>query len=281
MTHLQMLASSARPLAEVLVDALRAGLATRLPKNPRPRSANDSDRSQFDLWVGDKPGGTADDGAVPILRPDEAAAAVLLGQALDRQRDVLARLQDPDTVAIVEVPAAEFIEPVAGLLCNHVLGPDAPVLDSHSLEKEATIAAAAGSVAIFKPKDQDKAGKASTDSAEFAAAVQQRWAVIGIAVDPDRELPRDLVRMAEHRIVVPPLDASAVAAVIEVVTGRRPGAIDEELGRRATLAALNIAVRGDLGAERSLARLRRLIEASDRDASKGPVLSENHIRMYW
>jgi cell division protease FtsH len=270
-----MLAGAARPIAEVLVDSLRASLKERI-QNPRGRSAGDADRAQFDLWVADEPNSdTADDGTDAILRPDEAAVAVLLGQALDRQRDALARLQDPDTVTIIEVPAAEFVNLIESLLHNHVLGPGAPLLDGRSLEKQPAIATA-GSVAIFRPKKEDKANKASGDNAELAAAVQQRCAVLGIAVDPDRELPRDLVRMAENRIVVKPLDASAIAAVIEAVTGRRPSAIDDAPARRASLSTLNVAVRGDLGAERSLARLRRLLDASDQVARNGPLLSEMH-----
>ena len=196
-------------------------------------------------------------------------------RAFEQNRDALARLQNPDTVTIIEVPAVEFVDPIARLLRNHVLGPGAPVLDGNGLSKEATIAAA-GTVVLFKRKDEDKSKKSATDDAEFAAAVQRRCAVIGIAADADRLLPRGLVRLAEHRIVVPALDASAVAAVIEAVTGRRPGAVDDELARRATLEALAIAVRGDLGAERSLARLTSLLGSKAANAEPAPRLCELH-----
>jgi hypothetical protein len=79
-------------------------------------------------------------------------------------------------------------------------------------------------------------------NADFAIAVQRCCAVIGIAADPDRQLPRDLMRLAEHRIIVPPLDAPAVATVIEAVTGRHPGALDGKLVRHVTLETLTIAV---------------------------------------
>jgi cell division protease FtsH len=131
-------------------------------------------------------------------------------------------------------------------------------------------------VVLFKRKDEEKSKKSSTDDAELAAAVQRRCAVVGIAADADRLLPRGLVRLAEHRIVVPALDASAVAAVIEAVTGRRPGAVDDELARRATLEALAIAVRGDLGAERSLARLTNLLGSKVANAEPALRLGELH-----
>ena len=158
---------------------------------------------------------------------------------------------------------------------THVLGLGALVLDGAGLSKEATIAAA-GTVALFKRKDEEKSKKSSTDDAELAAAVQRRCAILGIAADADRLLPRGLVRLAEHRIVVPALDATAVAAVIEAVTGRRPGAVDDELARRVTLEALAIAVRGDLGAERSLARLTSLLGSKVTDAEPAPRLGELH-----
>jgi len=162
-----------------------------------------------------------------------------------------------------------------GLLRTHVLGPGAPVLDGKGLNKEATIATA-GTVVLFKRRDEDKSKKSSTDDAEFSAAVQRRCAVVGIAADADSMLPRGLVRLAEHRIVVPALDASAVAAVIEAVTGRRPGAVDDELARRATLEILAIAVRGDLGAERSLARLTSLLGSKVAHAEPAARLCELH-----
>lgn len=115
-----------------------------------------------------------------------------------------------------------------------------------------------------------------TSGTEFAAAVQLHCSIIGIAADP-QQLPRELFSLAEHRIIVPPLDGAAIAAVIEAVTGRHPGAIDEYLARRVTLEMLSIAVRADLGAKRSMARLRRLADAQARDQEiDGPLLSEMH-----
>ena len=105
--------------------------------------------------------------------------------------------------------------------------------------------------------------------------MQLRCSIIGVAADPS-QLPRELISLAEQRIVVPPLDSTTVAAVIEAVTGRHPGAIDEKLSRRATLEELAIAVRADLGAERSMVRLRQLLDAQGPNEKAGPLLSEMH-----
>ena len=268
-----MLAAATRPLAEALIDILRTSLKPRLAL---PVGGDERDRlGQFDLPLAQD--GDTDDAAMAMrpLPPDDAAVAIQFGRAFEQNRDALARLQNSDTVTIIEVPAVEFVDPIARLLRTHVLGPGAPVLDGPGLSKEATIAAA-GTVVLFKRKDEEKSKKSSTDDAELAAAVQRRCAVVGIAADADRLLPRGLVRLAEHRIVVPALDASAVAAVIEAVTGRRPGAVDDELARRATLEALAIAVRGDLGAERSLARLTNLLGSKVANAEPALRLGELH-----
>ena len=273
MSRLLMLAAAARPLSEALIDILRTSLK---PRPALPVGGDERDRlEQFDLPLAQDE--DADDTAMAMrpLPPDDAAVAIQFGRAFEQNRDALARLQNPDTVTIIEVPAVEFVDPIGRLLRIHVLGLGAPVLDGNGLSKEATIAAA-GTVVLFKRKDEDKSKKSATDDAEFATAVQRRCAVIGIAADADRLLPRGLVRLAEHRIVVPALDASAVAAVIEAVTGRRPGAVDDDLGRRATLEALAIAVRGDLGAERSLARLTSLLGSKAANAEPPARLCDLH-----
>jgi cell division protease FtsH len=268
-----MLAATARPLAEALIDILRTSL------KPRPALSNGGDAhdrlDQLDLPLAQDE--DADDAAMAMhpLLPDDAAVAIQFARAFEQNRDALASLQNPDTVTIIEVPAVEFVDPMARLLRIHVLGLGAPVLDGNGLGKEATIATA-GTVVLFKRKDEEKSKKSSTDDTEFAAAVQRRCAIIGIAADADRLLPRGLVRLAEHRIVVPALDASAVAAVIEAVTGRRPGAVDDDLARRATLEALAMAVRGDLGAERSLARLANLLGSKIGNAEPATRLCDLH-----
>jgi hypothetical protein len=146
--------------------------------------------------------------AMRPLPPDDAAVAIQFGRPFEQNRDALARLQNPDTVTIIEVSAVEFVDPIARLLRAHVLGPGAPVLDGAGLTKDATIAAA-GTVVLFKRKDEEKSKKSSTDDAELAAAVQRRCAILGIAADADRLLPRGLVRLAEHRIVGPEENADA------------------------------------------------------------------------
>ena len=276
MTRVQMLASLPRPLADVLVDALRAS-GNSLFKLRTPASDDVCDQRQFLLRLEDKEDEGGDSSSARVLRPDEVAVAILLGQALDRRRDMLAKLQDRDTVAIIEVPGEEYVDFVERLFEKYVIGSDAPVLDGDGLSLKESAVAVPQTVAIFARRGEEKSRKAAKGgNTEFAAAVQRRCAIIGIAAEPDRLLPPHLVRMAEHRIVLGRLDGPAIAAVIEAITGRHPGAADDDLAKVTTLEALNIAVRADLGANRSLARLRHLVGANALDAELGPLLSDMH-----
>jgi cell division protease FtsH len=275
MTRVQMLASSPRPLTDVLVDALRAGGNSLL--GLRTRSPDDvCDQHQYSLRLEDKEDEGGDSSSARTLRPDEVAVAILLGQALDRSRDALAKLQDRDTVAIIEVPGEEYVDFVERLFKKYVIGSDAPAPDGDGLSLKDNAVAVPGTVAIFVRRGEDKSRKAAKDgNAEFAAAVQRRCAIIGISAEPDRLLPPHLVHMADHRIILGRLDGPAIAGVIEAITGRHPGAVDDDLAKSATLEALNIAVRADLGAERSLARLRHLVGVDGCDTA-GPLLSNLH-----
>ncbi|MDO8878982.1 MAG: AAA family ATPase [Pseudolabrys sp.] len=275
MTRVQMLASSQRPLADVLVDALRAGGNSLL--RLRTQSSDDvGDQHQYPLRLEDKEEG-GDSHSTRVVRPDEVAVAILLGQALDRRRDVLAKLQDRDTVAIIEVPGEEYVGFVERLFEKYVIGTDAPVLDGDGLSLKENSVAVPRTVAVFARRGEEKSRKtAKGGNAEFAAAFQRRCAIVGIAAEPERLLPPLLVRMAEHRIALGRLDGPAIAAVIEAITGRHPGAGDDSVAKSTTLEALNIAVRADLGADRSLARLRNLVGANATEKEPGPLLSDMH-----
>lgn len=271
----RMLAASARPIAEVLIESLRAsGRWSRLRAGLPDEENHADEQHQFSLELEAETDEKGVRSAPQILHPDEAAAAILLGEAFERSRDVLAGLRHPETLAIIIIPHPDFVEPINKVLRKHVLGPETSVIDGDSLGKRTT-PASAGTVVIFKSPQEGTRPKARPGGAEFAAAVQLRCAIIAITSDLGL-LPHELVSLAEHRIVVPPLDGAAIGAVIEAVTGRRPTIqIDQKLASRVTLEALSIAVRADLGPERSSARLRRLLDTQGHN-TESPLLSEMH-----
>lgn len=275
MTCVQMLASSTRPLADVLVDRLRAS-GNSLLKLQMQATGDASYQSQYSLNLEDKEE-TGDLASTRIMRPDEVGVAILLGQALDARRDLLARLQDRDTVAIIEVQDCEHVELVERLVEKHVFGTDASVFDGDALTLTENAAAIPGMVALFARHGEEKSKKAAkSGNHEFAAAVQRRCAILGIACEPDRRLPPNLVLMAKDRFVMGRLDGATIASVIEAITGKHPGPVEDDLAKLTTLEVLNTAIRADLGADRSLARLRQLVRRDDRNAELAPRLSDMH-----
>ncbi|MEY9464001.1 AAA family ATPase [Bradyrhizobium ottawaense] len=258
-----VLATSTRPLAEVFLDRLRSG-------------AGFSRLAGEVVAIGDEEEQHLDEAHDDAERrrtksrppsPDAAASAILLGRAFEDSRDILAKLTAPDTVAIIQVADPDLVKPIRRML-RMLLASEATLVDGDDLDDRFRSSPTTGSVVVFT--DSGKSKVTTKDDEAVAAAMRLRCAVIGIARPGDR-LPRALLRIAEHRIVVPPMDADVVAGVIEAVTGNRPASIDESTCRRIGVNDLAIAVREDLSAERSLARLERLVEMP---IDAGPRLSE-------
>ncbi|WP_036030050.1 AAA family ATPase [Bradyrhizobium yuanmingense] len=257
-----VLAASTRPLAEVFLDRLRSGAGfSRLAgevvaigdeEQHLDEAHDDAERRR----TKSRP-----------PSPDAAASAILLGRAFEDSRDILAKLAAPDTVAIIQVADPDLVKPIRRML-RMLLASEATLVDGDDLDDRFRSSPTTGSVVVFT--DSGKSKVTTKDDKAVAAAMRLGCAVIGIARPGDR-LPRALLRIAEHRIVVPPMDADVVASVIEAVTGNRPASIDESASRRIGVNDLAIAVREDLSAERSLARLERLVEIPTDD---GPRLSE-------
>lgn len=248
--NLRAIAGSQRPLSEVFVEHARGGVGfSRLP-----RIVSDDDNDQPD----------PDDDAAPIAKqaptcaPDVATAAVLLGRAFETSRDALARMLDPDAVTFIQVPHPDLVKPVRRFL-RVLLASDAPpLIDGNDLDDRSHVTRTGGSVVVFTEPTKTKISP-EEDNAAVAIAMRLRCATIGIGT-PFGRLPKALVRLAEQRVVVPPIDAAVVAEVIEAVTASRPSVVDAPMAARATINDLAIAVRDDIGPDRSLERLRRLVE---------------------
>jgi len=263
------LAASTQPIAEMLIEAVRRSRVVP----PRPPDRAD-DRGQGELRLDDEQEDdatwTPDDDV--LLSADEVAAAVLLGRALDQHRDALARLQDRDAFAIIEVPHPDLVKPIASILRRHVFGKERTVTGEGHGSKDVRVMAA-GTVALFDDRGDTKKKDVTPD---VITAVESRCAVVVVSAAPGRYLSSELLGLVNIRIAAPAFDAGAVADIIAAITGRDPGSIDESLAKEVTLNALKLAVRADLGPAASLARLARLLGATEGDSSKGPALSELH-----
>ena len=101
--------------------------------------------------------------------------------------------------------------------------------------------------------------------------------VVGLATSPDTQLPRDLIRVADCRLSVGPLDTAILSAVIREVTGRTPkGRVPDGLGSRLTPALLRLARRPRQSADAYLAQLTHMVSEHPGIGPAGPSLADLH-----
>lgn len=244
--NLRALAASTRPLQQVFVDRARGGTGfSRL----RPPILDEGDEPVSDDSCDLPP-------PVRSCNPEIATVAVLLGRAFENSRDALAEMLDPYAVIVIQVPHPSLVQPVRRFL-RLLLANDTPLIDGDDLDDRSHVTRARGSAVVFTEPTKSKTSK--EDDEALAIAMRLRCATIGIGT-PFGKLPKSLLRLAEHRVIVPAIDAAVLADVIEAVTGTRPVSVDASIAARATINDLAIAVSDEIGAERSLERLRRLVE---------------------
>jgi hypothetical protein len=122
---LQFLAASSRPLAEALLDRLRDGAGfSRLAGEIPP--VEDDEGQRLDENHDDAERHLSKPRA--SCAPDAAASAILLGRSFENSRDVLARLAEPDMVAIIQVADPDLVKPIRRML-RMLLASDATLID--------------------------------------------------------------------------------------------------------------------------------------------------------
>ena len=215
-------------------------------------------------------------GAPPSLAAETVAAAVMLARAVEAEPGLLRALRRGSPLVTIAVPSGDWTSPVEqavtvcalGAACRTRNGDVSRLGYGSTNRREAILFARDGSSTGHRPdKGNDAVGEAA----------QSRHAAIGIAADPQRCLPRDLVRAAEHRITLLPLDPSAVGLVVEAVTGEIPDReLEGLLAEACTPADLRLAVHADRGAAGAMARLESLVRSGGSDVCAGPRLEDMH-----
>src|SRR3569833_1287925 len=98
--------------------------------------------------------------------------------------------------------------------------------------------------------------------------------IIGVAPDPKRHLPRQLLRAAEYRLPLPARDDAGLRLVLEAVTGRSYGGpIDPTILRSLDISDLALAMRRGLSPEECLKRLASAMSTKTAFID-GPALEE-------
>lgn len=154
----------------------------------------------------------------PSVRADYAAAAVLVARAIEPIEGLTRRMRRESPVMTIAVRSREYVDLVAHVLEKCAFGADASVMHAPDffagpVERSVLLVARDGTA---KGDNPDKGNDL------VVKAIHAQALVIGIAPNPKRHLPRDLARASEHGLVLPSLDASAIALVIEAVTGAQP-----------------------------------------------------------
>lgn len=204
------------------------------------------------------------------VRPDLAAAAVLVARAVDSVEGLTRELRRSSPVISIATHTPETVALVRQVMKICSFGNDVRVLDEKSFDDHYT-----RSVLLIARDGTALDHRRDKGNEAVARALQARAPTVGVAPDPSRYLPRDLLRAAEHHLSLPRLDASAIRLVIEAVTGKTPTVeIDDELVRAVEAADLALSIRSDRTAEECVSRLKSLISAKRVFDHSGPGLED-------
>lgn len=225
----------------------------------------------------DRGAAAAEDAAkAPQIDPVEAAAEVILRRALDAAPELKEALAAAGVAVVVQVPGAGWMGPVE-TVWGRVVWPHSDVdQDGDSIKTPFWRFPARHTAWVAYRRDgTQKDHSPGRGNAGVSAALSAGCPVVGFSPVPERHLPRDLMRVTDLRIVIRPLDATALAETLGVLTGTLPTtALPETLCRRIAVEDLRLAWRPGTGADGYMGRLRRLLEA--KEASTGVVLGQLH-----
>ncbi|MGB3541052.1 MAG: AAA family ATPase [Mesorhizobium sp.] len=204
------------------------------------------------------------------IRPDLAAVAVLTARAIENEPGLTRILRRGAPIISI---ASHTPDRVASMM---------KVIEVCSLPAECSVVTgsrfsrtARESALIVARDGTEKNHKPDSGNDAIAEALHARATIIGIAPEPRRQLPRDLMRSAEYHLVLPEIDESALSLVIEAVTGKRPKrSLDASAIRLLDIADLVLALRPDRNPEDCIARLEDLIERKSEFHSDGPALED-------
>ncbi|MGU3404921.1 AAA family ATPase [Methylobacterium brachiatum] len=208
---------------------------------------------------------------VPIPA-DLAAVAVLVARAIEAEDGLVRRLRREAPVVVITTHLPDLVEPVRDVLEKCAFRPGVRAIDLSGSRPAALKPTQAG---LLIRDGSYKEHRPDVGNLTIASALHARVPIVGCAPDPTRQLPRDLMRAAEHRIVLPCLDQSALDLVIEAITGGCPTRrIDPDLVRTLDIADLPIAFRGAASPDACIDALARVTAAKADYLQTGPALED-------
>lgn len=214
------------------------------------------------------PVGSADRSAVS---PDLAAAAILLARSFGADRSLIDELSRGTPFITIKTRSAELVGLVASVLRSCVLDVEKPAAPTrYSSYPEIN-----SRVLLIQRDGRESSHKPEKGNDHVISAVLENRPVIGISPDPQRYLPRDLVRATDFRLTLGELDNTGLALVIEAVTGAPPkSTLDPTMLKAIEMSDLCLAVRKHEAPEECLNRLRKIIRSKSVPIDSGPCLEE-------
>lgn len=192
----------------------------------------------------------------PFVDVEHALGTLLAERILGIVPDLADALRHGAPVVVIEVPARDLIEPVHSGLSERF-----------STTAEADVGSARWK--IIHGGDSLRRREHDTAKADLRQAVLDGRPVIAISHLPERNLLPDILRIADIRITVPPLDAAFIRRLAEFVTRTSlTSAAPEQVPSNISVDDMAFAARRGQDADAYLARLLQLLSRR----TKAPTL---------
>ena len=154
--------------------------------------------------------------APPAPDPGYTGARLMLFAAVPDRR-LRDRLGRQAVAAVVEVGAKEWLERLANTWRLELRNRERPADGEHP-----SAADASGPSVQFLRDGSRKTHKPDQGNDVIASAVWKQRVIVGLSSDPGRYLPRSLMRIAELKFVVGPMDNGVFAKLVRAMMGKRP-----------------------------------------------------------
>ncbi|KLK93143.1 ATPase [Microvirga vignae] len=253
-------------LARAFIDILARDEGAKI--KPMLRSVGDPDDPIERLL--DDLSDIASSQAETSLRPDLAAVAVLTARAIEAEPGLVRRLRREAPVVVLATHTPDIVATTKAILKACALPADMRVYGTDLRNRNGDNAAF-----LLARDGTDKDDRPDKHNDLVALALHMRLPILGVAPDPRRHLPRDLMRAAEYQLAMPQLDESALRLVVEAVTGETPTRhIDPDVLRILDISDLPLALRSDRSADACIALLEAAVAKKADYLGEGPSLEE-------
>jgi len=203
----------------------------------------------------------ADESPPPPLPIALCATAVRMASAIEKQPGLLLSLRLGTPIVVIETGDAEIHEEIAKVLELCVFRGSQQILGPRQFHEPTRFKSPNDYVALFERSTKPIASDAREWDGFAANALLAGVSIVSIAVDPHGYLPADLVRAAEHRLMLAPLDPQGIGEVVRAHFGHSPTVrVVDAVARMTEISDLRIAIRAGRDANGTIRRLTEIVK---------------------